>query len=664
MEHGSTFNLRTSYRMLFVSTIAFTICFAVWMLNGVLVTYLAANQVFAWGPVEIGWLMGIPVLTGAIFRLPAGILTDRFGGRPVLTILILICAVPMYLLSFADSFLSFALCSFGFGLAGASFSVGIAFCSIWFPKEKQGLALGIFGAGNAGAAFTSLIAPTLLNDLTNNGTDLEQWRRLPEIYAMLILATGIGFFVLTKNKKPEIIAKTMADTLAPLKEIRVWRFGLYYFLVFGCFVAFAQWLVPYFVNVYYLPLVTAGILAALFSFPSGVIRALGGWMSDTWGARKVMYWVLGTSVIVSLMLIVPKMEIYSSGRGIMATQAGTVTSVNETEIVIGSKSYSLVTKSDSFENLEAKLLVFPTKETWQEAVVKQGDEITKSQLIAKGITRIYFQANVWIFAVLVIVLGIIWGIGKAAVYKHIPQYYPNQVGVVGGMVGVIGGLGGFICPIIFGYLLEITGLWTSAWMFMFIVSLICLLWMHQSIMKLVKLPFNLEEKFASLVRVKNKAILKPILEWNEFYKTDIKAIDHQHKHMMELINTIYIKVENGEEASEIYKKLNDLVAYTEGHFTAEEYLLKRNHCPNLKIHESAHVLLMKEITELQQKVLSANKEELLGLISLLRFWFPGHVLEHDQRDAEYLHPIKTAKEIQFESDADSDDEYKAAIKSD
>ena len=108
----------TSHKVLFLNTFAFTVCFAVWMLNGVLVTFLANNQVFEWGPVETGWLMGIPVLTGSLLRLPAGMLTDKFGGKPVYTILLFVCAVPMYLLSHANDFLSFALCSFGFGLAG------------------------------------------------------------------------------------------------------------------------------------------------------------------------------------------------------------------------------------------------------------------------------------------------------------------------------------------------------------------------------------------------------------------------------------------------------------------------------------------------------------------------------------------------------------------
>jgi len=111
--------------------------------------------------------------------------------------------------------------------------------------------------------------------------------------------------------------------------------------------------------------------------------------------------------------------------------------------------------------------------------------VVKKQLLVKGITKIYFQANVWVFAVLVILIGSIWGIGKAAIYKHIPEYFPDEVGVVGGMVGVLGGLGGFFCPIAFGYLLEGTGLWTSCWIFMFFLTAICLLWMHSVIQKMM-----------------------------------------------------------------------------------------------------------------------------------------------------------------------------------
>ncbi len=470
-----------SHKALTLNTVAFTVCFAAWMLNGVLVTFLASNQVFDWGPVEIGWLMGIPVLTGAIFRLPAGILTDKYGGKPVYGTLLLFCAIPMYLLSYSDSFIWYALCSAGFGLCGVSFSIGIAFSSVWYPKKNQGFALGIFGAGNAGAALTTMFAPTVLNNLTDNGANIDAWRQLPVFYAAILAGMGVIFFLLTTNKKPAKQPGSMTEMLKPLKDVRVWRFGLYYFLVFGCFVAFSQWLVPYFLNVYALSLVTAGLLAAAFSLPSGIIRALGGWMSDVMGARAVMYWVLGLSVAISFMLVIPKMEVYSPGQGILAVRAGTVTEVSEAAVVVDGKRYNLELQDHTFDDLDEQLLVFPTKTTWQEPVVEVGQVIKRRELLAKGVTKIYFQANVWIFAFFVVVLGSVWGIGKAAVYKHIPDYYPDQVGVVGGMVGVIGGLGGFICPIIFGYLLEGTGLWTSCWMFMWVVSVVCLFWMHNVI---------------------------------------------------------------------------------------------------------------------------------------------------------------------------------------
>ncbi|MBZ0327726.1 MAG: MFS transporter [Altibacter sp.] len=470
-------------KTLFLNTLAFTICFAAWMLNGVLVTFLISNQVFDWKLSEVGFLIGIPVLTGALFRLPAGILTDKYGGKPVMTILIILCAIPMFLLGFVNSYTGFALCSFGFGLAGASFSVGIAYTSVWFPMKRQGIALGIFGAGNAGAAITTLLAPTLLMYFTNNLQDLEGWRKLPLLYGGVLVGMAILFYLFSTNKKPTSSTKTLLKQLAPLKSIRVWRFGLYYFVVFGCFVAFSQWLVPYFVNVYFLSLVTAGILASLFSFPSGIIRILGGWLSDKLGGRTVMYWVLGSSCLISFFLIIPKMEITSPGKGILAKQDGVITAVTSDEIVVDEHRYGLTKATNVKANIEEGTFIFPTKDVWHETIVKVGDKVTRKQLLAKGITKIYFQANVWVFAVLVILIGSIWGIGKAAVYKHIPEYYPEEVGVVGGIVGVIGGLGGFVCPIIFGYLLDRTGLWTSCWIFMFFLSLICLIWMHQVIQR-------------------------------------------------------------------------------------------------------------------------------------------------------------------------------------
>jgi len=480
------FNRSKANKTLFLNTFAFTICFAVWLLNGVLVTFLVDNQVFNWTSIEIGWLIGIPVLTGALFRLPAGILTDKFGGKPIYTGLLILCVIPMYLLSYANDFWSFALCSLGFGLAGTSFAIGIAYSSIWFPKEKQGTALGIFGAGNAGAAITTLIGPKLLIWLTDGRTNLEGWRYMPKIYAGVLLLTAVPFFLLTENKKPASSSKTIRGMLQPLKSIRVWRFGLYYFLVFGCFVAFAGWLVPYYTNVYHLDLATAGFLASAFSLPSGVIRAFGGWLSDKYGARKIMYWVLASSVFISAALVIPKMDVYSSGKGVVAKKEGTVTEIASSFVKIDELQYDFNQKTSEIDSKTTDIRILPIKETWQESVVQVGDKVVKKQLLAEGKTHIFFQANIWIFAILSIIIGSIWGIGKAAVYKHIPDYFPEEVGVVGGMVGVLGGLGGFVCPILFGYLLEGTGLWSSCWIFMLFISIICLFWMHQVVQGIIK----------------------------------------------------------------------------------------------------------------------------------------------------------------------------------
>lgn len=464
--------------VLTLNTLSFTVCFAVWMMNGVLITFLVENKIFAFDKVQIGWLMGIPVLTGSILRLPVGIATDRWGGKIVFAVVMLSAALGAFLLSYATTFTHFMLGSLGFGLAGTGFAVGIAYTSVWFKREHQGTALGVFGVGNAGSALTSIGAPLLLRSLTGGGADPEAWRSMPRIYAGALVVMTAVFLALASPRKVEGATKrTLRDELAPLKSLRVWRFGLYYFLVFGGFVALAQWLIPYYVSVYGMSVAMAGLLAAIFSLPSGLIRALGGWMSDRLGARTTMYWVLGICAIASLLLVFPRMDISSPGEAVMAARKGTVTAVTDREIVVGDMRYPFIPKPKEALREEGALIL-PTSEFWQEPAVTPGMAVEKKQLLARGVTHIYFQANVWVFTVLAFIIGIAMGIGKAAVYKYIPDYFPKEVGVVGGIVGVIGGLGGFLCPILFGYLLKRTGLWTTTWMVFFVLSLVCLIWLH------------------------------------------------------------------------------------------------------------------------------------------------------------------------------------------
>ncbi len=480
-----------------MNTLAFMVCFAAWMMNGVLVTFLVEHRVYAWDQAQMGFLIGAPVLTGALMRLPIGILTDKFGGRAVFTSLMVVSAIPLYLVSAADGYIQFLLASLGFGLCGASFAVGVAYTSILFRKDQQGTVLGVFGMGNAGAALTSMGAPIVLREITHEAAYLEGWRTLPKIYAALLIVTAVLFWLLTISKKADQAqALTLRQRLAPLRDMRVWRFGLYYYFFFGSFVALSQWLIPYYVNVYVLSIGTAGLLTALFSLPAGVTRTFGGWLSDKWGARTVMYGTLGCSLILLILLFPPRMEIQSPGQGIIADRPGTVVLVSPGRIVVGEEQYRLAQPIEQHDvrirlgihgdDIAQGVIFFPTASFWQEPAVQVGETVSKGQLLARGITRVYFQANVWVFTSLALLVGIMMGMGSAAVFKHVATYFPSGVGVVGGLVGVIGGLGGFFNPILFGYVLQATGIWTTCWMFLALVSLVCLVWMHLVVRRMMR----------------------------------------------------------------------------------------------------------------------------------------------------------------------------------
>lgn len=471
-------------RVLFMNTLAFAVCFAAWTLYGVLITYLIDHHVVALDKSQIGWLLGAPVLTGSLFRLPVGMLTDRFGGKPVYVGVMLLSAVAMFLTSFASNFTGFLVGGLAFGLAGASFAVGVAYTSVWFPKNRQGTALGLFGMGNIGTAFTAIGAPHILDSVTNKGASIEGWRLLPQIYAYALVGMAILFAILTVPSRLEGPPKTLSEMLQPLRILRVWRFGLYYFVVFGGFVALAQWLIPYYLNAYGMTLAAAGLMATLFSLPSALTRAVGGFLSDRIGARTTLYFVLSGVTVLFLLLVAPRMDITSPGEGIMADKGGAVTEVQPDKVVAAGVTYAVKLQPPVDPSINSKTLVWPTFSSWQEPIVKVGDQVKRRQVLARGITHVFFQANQYVFTAILLLAGVLMGLGMAAVFKHIPEYFPRDVGVVGGLVGVLGGLGGFVFPILFGYLLKATGLWTSCWLLLAFLAVISLVWMHLAILRM------------------------------------------------------------------------------------------------------------------------------------------------------------------------------------
>jgi NNP family nitrate/nitrite transporter-like MFS transporter len=397
-------------RALWLSTLAFTVCFAVWTIFAII--GIQIRQQLGLTDTQFGLLVGTPILTGSLIRFIFGIWADQYGGRLVLLLTMLAAALMTALLVFAYDYPTFLLAALGVGLAGGSFSVGIAYVAAWFPKERQGTALGIFGAGNVGAAVTKFAAPALM---VSHG-----WQAVALVWSAALALTAVAFFAMTRDdpglaarraegRKPESVAAMME----PLKNVQVWRFSLYYFFVFGGFVALALWLPRYLMGVYQLDVTSAGMIGAAYSIPASVFRAYGGHLSDRFGARRVMYWTFLVSVVCTFILSYPPTQYVMEG-------------------IRGPVSFS-----------------------------------TRMGVVG--------------FIVVAGVLGFFMSLGKAAVYKHIPVYYPGRVGAVGGVVGLVGGLGGFVLPIAFGALNDLTGVWQSCFWLLFFVVAAALLWMHLAI---------------------------------------------------------------------------------------------------------------------------------------------------------------------------------------
>ncbi|HUJ99086.1 MAG TPA: nitrate/nitrite transporter [Stellaceae bacterium] len=286
--------------VLLATTAVFAVCFAVWLMFGV--TGIPIRKELGLNATEFGLLTATPVLTGAVFRLPLGIWTDRLGGRLVMLLLLLFCAVPVWLSSYADRLWQFLLLGLALGLVGASFAVGMPYVARFFPKERRGFAMGVFGAGNVGAALNMFIAPMLIR---NYG-----WQSVPRTYAVALIAIAAIFWLLSAPDPGVRRAggPTLRQQLSVLTEPRVWKYCQYYSIVFGGFTALSVWLPQYYVNEYRLPIAQAALLAAAFSLPGGALRAVGGWLSDRFGAHAVTWWVLWAAWIALFLLSYPQTE--------------------------------------------------------------------------------------------------------------------------------------------------------------------------------------------------------------------------------------------------------------------------------------------------------------------------------------------------------------------
>lgn len=394
-----------AYAVLASSTFAFTICFAVWTMFAIL--GIPLQKQLGLSETEFGLIASMPVLTGSLVRVPLGVWTDRFGGRIVFFLLMLATVVPIWFVADATQLWQFLALGMLVGLAGGSFSVGTPYVARWFPKRRQGFAMGIFGAGNAGAALNKFVAPVLI-------VAAGSWTVVPRVYAVAMLVTALLFWFGSATNPAHATGKSVSlrAQLREMRDPRVWRYAQYYSVVFGGYVGLSLWLTRYYVSEYGFSIKTAAFLAACFSLPGGVLRAVGGWLSDRYGAYRTTWAVMWVCWVAFFLLSYPPTQL----------------TVNSTHGPLG----------------------------------------------------FHIGLSPVAFTMLMAVVGVAMAIGKASVFKFISNDFTDNIGAVSGAVGLAGGLAGFVLPILFGLLMDLTGIHSTCFMLLYGAVCVSLVWMHFS----------------------------------------------------------------------------------------------------------------------------------------------------------------------------------------
>jgi len=391
---GSGFS-RSENRVLALSFAGFTVAFGVWMMYGVMGIPIRGE--LGLSDAQLAWLLAASALGGALPRGPIGLLTDKYGGRVVFTALLVIVVPGAFLVSYAHTYEQLLGLAVWTGLTGNTFVVGIAWNSAWFPKERQGFALGFFGAGNVGASATKLIAPPVIALIPTGylaGVIPGGWRFIPILYGVVLVIMAVILWSLspTPDRKPAA-RRGFVEMHRPLREMNAWRFSYYYNVVFGAYVALSLWLPKYYVDTFGVGLTTAALLTASFIFPASLLRPVGGWLADRWGPRRA------TNTFLFVMI----------ATGIVVSIPGLITS------------------------------------------------------------------PYW-FAAIVFAFGCGMGAGKASVYRYVYDFFPRDVGVVGGLVGQIGAFGGFIFPPLWAFALKATKMPETTWLVILVVAISCYGW--------------------------------------------------------------------------------------------------------------------------------------------------------------------------------------------
>jgi NNP family nitrate/nitrite transporter-like MFS transporter len=368
---------RSNPLQLFLGTGAFALCFAVFGSVSAMMPVL--KKQFHLTPLQASIAMAVPVLLGSLGRIPLGLLADRFGGRRVFFWTMVISVVAGLLMGEVNSYSQLMRFGFVTGVALASFSVGVAFVSGWYSAERQGFALGVYGAGNVGQSLAAFGAPLLFPFLGLRNTF---WS-----FAGLLVLWTVVFLAVAKDPPRSLPPKSLGQMMNPLVSRMSWVLSFFYFLTFGGFVAMSIYLPMFLTEIFRLTPQDAGMRTAGFVLLATAMRPIGGWLSDRTGGLKILLWIFPFVAGMALLMTVESMAPFTVGALGMAAAIG---------------------------------------------------------------------------------------LGNGAVFKLVPEYFPDSVGAVTGLVGAMGGLGGFFPPLALGLIREQTGSFFWGFVLLAIFALICL----------------------------------------------------------------------------------------------------------------------------------------------------------------------------------------------
>jgi len=307
MPQDSSSNLQLT-----LGTGAFASCFAVFGTMSAMMPILSKQMHLS--PVQKSIAVALPVLLGSVGRIPLGMLTDRFGGRSVFSVVMVLSIIPAFLMGTVQDYPHLIAYGLLIGIALASFSVGVGFVSGWYSAEKQGFALGVYGAGNIGQSLAAFGSPFIA---AAAGMRWGFWT-----FGILLSVWLLVFLLLARNAPRRAPVKSFAEIIRPLNDNRSWELSLFYFLTFGGFVAMAIYLPIFLTETFGLTPQDAGIRTAGFVILATLMRPVGGILADKIGGRTILKWVFPIVAVMAACLACPLMSTFTIGALGMAAVIG------------------------------------------------------------------------------------------------------------------------------------------------------------------------------------------------------------------------------------------------------------------------------------------------------------------------------------------------------